>query len=229
MSYESKTSTISIGLGDDFNVDSGVFFIHALSKLSQHEKATQSMKDDWRTVQNWLGCSGRDLNSFDDEKIGKAYRAYLALGVAPSATLQPVFAKFSSQYKRDGLKFESDIPPLEIRNVFNRLLADDKSINSQSARVEQTAKGLPNTTTKGYSLPKLISLKAKSLSQQGRAIVSLVSIWGVWTVIRTVDNYEFLGVELDRWDDDMFFANLILPPLLIWIAYRVIKWVRSSS
>ncbi len=52
--------------------------------LAQDAKATDGICKDWATIRLWLGDCNSELMADHLEKIGKAWRAYLAIGLAPS-------------------------------------------------------------------------------------------------------------------------------------------------
>lgn len=95
--------------------------------------ANQSIKKDWSVIEEWLGCAGRELNQKDIDKIEKAWRAYYAIGVAPSHSLQKQFDDFSAKYKAGGKFFDSDKAPTPVMDVFDRLLATDSQIKAKQS------------------------------------------------------------------------------------------------
>ena len=125
MAYDKKTHTISVGNESDFLMDLGVAYINELKMDSQEDSASSTLVNDWKIIERWLGCSGRELNTKDSEKISKAWRAYIAIGLAPSDKSQPIFSSFSEKYKQQGLSYISDKPPTEVLDVFDRLIATD--------------------------------------------------------------------------------------------------------
>src|SRR3990172_5917437 len=110
MTYDRKTNTIIVDKESDILVDSGITFIDELKMDSQRDNAPSSLVNDWKIIEKWLGCSGRELNDEDNDKIGKAWRAYFVIGLAPSEELQPVFTHFSDQYQKDGHSYSLDKP-----------------------------------------------------------------------------------------------------------------------
>jgi hypothetical protein len=115
-------------------VDLGVYSASVLHQLSTDAATPVSVVNDWKVIERWLGCTGRDLTSIDDERIGKAWKAYIAIGVAPSFELQPTFDTLSDQYKQQGYSFKSDKPPTEVMDVFDRFLASDADIKAKKAK-----------------------------------------------------------------------------------------------
>ena len=129
MVYDNKSNTFTIGQNSDSPQDSGVFFVNMLKTISQQPTASKRQVDDWKTIEHWLDCGGRDLTQQDNEKIGKAWKAYIAMGIAPTVSLQPSFDYFSKEYESDGYSFDADKPPKEIVEVFARLIASNKDID----------------------------------------------------------------------------------------------------
>ena len=131
MAYDHKTHTISVGKESDLFVDSGIASIHELRMDSQHQNAPPLLVHDWKVIEEWLGCFGRVLSNDDNDKIGKAWRAYLAIGLAPSEKSQPIFTDLSNQYRKDGRPNQLDTPPKKVLDVFDRLLASDDEIKKK--------------------------------------------------------------------------------------------------
>lgn len=94
MAFDKDTNIITLDENSDFLVDSGVFFINMLRQTSQEENAPDKLIKDWRVIENWLGCENNEITSKEEEKIGNGWKAYLAIGLAPSFKLQPAFDHF---------------------------------------------------------------------------------------------------------------------------------------
>lgn len=131
MTYHRETNTFTVAPNSDFLVDSGVAFVCELEKDALRETSPSGIVDDWKVVQDWLGCYGRALNGEDEAKITAAWRAYLARGVAPSVALQPIFDDFSNECQRNGLSYVRDNPPTGVMDVFDRLIASDVAIKAK--------------------------------------------------------------------------------------------------
>lgn len=131
MAFDNRTNTITVGPNFDFVADSGVFFINTLKKLAENSNPPTSIANDWKVTESWLQCAGRPLSDQDNDKIAKAWRAYIAIGVAPSEELQPMFTDFSNRYQRDGLVYVQDKPPTKVMDVFDRLLATEAAITTK--------------------------------------------------------------------------------------------------
>ena len=130
MAFDPKNNTISVGEGEDFFADSGQFFLLTLKKLSEDPSLAPDhrLKSDWRVIEEWLGCADRKLNEIDLDKIARAWKAYIAIGLAPSEKLQDSFDLQSQMYKKQGYSFEKDKAPEAVMDVFDRLLATDEEI-----------------------------------------------------------------------------------------------------
>jgi len=131
MAYDRNTHTITVGKESEILVDLGASYIDELRIDSHRDNAPSSLVIDWKIIEEWLDCFGRELNSQDNEKISKAWRAYFAIGRAPSEKLQPLFMYYSNQYKKDGRTYSSDKPPAEVMHVFDHLLATDDEIKKK--------------------------------------------------------------------------------------------------
>lgn len=145
MTFDSARNVIAAGPDSDFIVDSGALFISELKADAGRTNAPMSLKKDWGVIEAWLQCEGRPLTRGDYEKIGNAWRAYIALGVAPSAQLNSVFLDYSIQATRDGVSTAQDRPPSEVMDVFDRLLATDEDIARERKRHCNASQTISNT------------------------------------------------------------------------------------
>ncbi len=99
--------------------------------------ASNEIRHDWAVVADWIDYQSGDLTLAQSQKLAKAWTAYLAIGVAPSAVLQSTFSHFSEQ---SGEEDKKDRGPTNIMDVFDRLLADDEKITAKRAadlKIEQ--------------------------------------------------------------------------------------------
>jgi hypothetical protein len=194
----------------------------------------KDLVEDWKIVESWLGCTGRDLTDDDYQKFGVAWRSYIARGVAPSVALEPVFKEFSKTAKEQGWKSEK-VPP-DLFHVFDRLLATDKMIQEKRARnalqfaslmrtlgADQQKPASPPET--GSRLKKTLS----SLSRRKRATIVLLVAWVTYVIFRTSGNYELVGIRLYQWDSDTLLLNIFLPPLIVVGVVWLYKWVTSAK
>ena len=91
MAFDKDTNTITLDANSEFLVDSGVFFIHMLRKTALAGNAPTGQLEDWQVIEKWLGCKDGNITSVEEEKIRKGWKAYLAIGLAPSFKLQEAF------------------------------------------------------------------------------------------------------------------------------------------
>lgn len=131
---EGNTQVYKIVADDHFMENSGVFFVEMMKSMTKQQGASRRQIHDWGVIEIWLDCQSRELNKRDKEKIGNAWKAYLARGVAPSVELQSAFDYFSKQYMDEGYSCEDNKPPAEIMKVFDRLLASDAATRETKAR-----------------------------------------------------------------------------------------------
>jgi hypothetical protein len=134
MTYDSKTRTITLGSNSnetDTLVDLGSHFVHNLRYFAAQPNVPNRILSDWRTIETWLGCAGRELNQADNAKIGEAFRSYFAKGVPPSVELGTAFQYFSKRVKHRNVAVVP-VPP-QVEAVFNRMLATDGEILARKA------------------------------------------------------------------------------------------------
>jgi len=229
LAFNSKTNTIIVDDNSDFLVDSGLFFIHQMRKMAMEENPPARVLSDWKVIEEWLGCSGNQLSKEHEATISKAWKAYIAIGLAPSFELQEAFDSFSKQYLEAGYSYKEDKAPTEVMNVFDRLLATAEQLSAkrkhdwaeEKKRLEGALKGLK----KKPSMKRRLTL----LSKNTRMFVVAAVTWFVWVIFRTSDNYELFGIDFDRWDDDMFLVNVLLPIGLAFIVFKAFKWITSAT
>lgn len=223
MSFDRKTSTINFrdkpGL-PGLIVDMGAQCVTDLRIDASTPGVPKELVEDWKIVESWLGCTGRELTDDDYQKIGIAWRSYIARGLAPSVALEPVFKEFSKTAKEQGWKSEK-VPP-DLFHVFDRLLARDKEIQEKRAsdafQFASFLRTLGADQLKPASPPEIGSrLKEilSSLSRRKRATIVLLVAWGTYVIFRTLGNYELVGIRLYRWDSDTFLPNILFPPLIV--------------
>jgi hypothetical protein len=120
--------------GDDTDADAGVIAVKMTKVFAELDGASQNAKDNWNIIRNWLEMDiGEELGPDEQHRIKKAYKAYLAMGIAPSVKLDPVFKEASKQYKTAGYDLETNKPPAEILQAFGRMLATEKEIEKKRA------------------------------------------------------------------------------------------------
>lgn len=178
----------------DLFADMGGYYVRILRDLSQDSDAPGSLRKDWATIRDWLGCHDNELTTKHDEKIGRAWLAYLAIGLAPSHKLQPVFDSIHARYKNSNLKL--DRPPVEIMDAFDRLLATDDQISRKRAsdliaEQQKFAKiigKLPGKTKQGW------------WRRQSRSVRSWIFVSAVWAAIALFIITVFDPLDIGGWD-----------------------------
>ena len=138
------------------------------------------MAADWKIVESWLGCTGRELTDDDCQKIGVAWRSYIARGVAPSVALEHVFKELSKKAREQSWKTEK-VPP-DLFRVFDRLLARDKEIQEKRARdalqFASSLRTLGADQQKPASSPEAGSRLKKTLSSLSRRKRATIVFFG---------------------------------------------------
>jgi hypothetical protein len=162
---------------DDMYAEMGALAVETLKKFAEGDGAPQSTKDNWNTIRNWLEIDvGAELGPDEHHRINKAYKAYMAIGKAPSFKLQPVFDAASEQYNEEGYDYRPDQPPAKVLRTFSRMLATDEEIKLKlDFDVEEEEKRLSsvfNNVPKKKQKMKTSFLKRK-----------LLVAWGVLSVI----------------------------------------------
>jgi len=229
MAFDSSSNTITIGPDSDFMVDSGVFFITALQKMSQEKNPPPSLLKDWEIIENWLGCSGRRISKIDEDKIAKAWKAYLAIGLAPSFKLQGAFDLYCEKYKEENYSFKEDKPPTEIMDVFDRQLATDEEITQKRKHDLDVEKKKFEQVFKKYEKKQTLKQRITPKTKTSKSLLIFTIAWLLWVIFRTADDFELLGIYFDSWDEDMFFVNLLLPILSVWFGLKIYKWVANTK
>jgi hypothetical protein len=164
--FSPDTNTIALLKGADLSTflhESGHFFLSTLGDLAGREDVPQQIKDDMQTAIHWMGgkdiadWQGRTLDQQRDmhEKFARGFETYLMEGKAPSAEMQPLFARFRSwllNVYRSITGLNAELTP-EVRGVFDRLLASDDAIK----QAEQQRGYFPLDLSKSGATEKQLS------------------------------------------------------------------------
>jgi hypothetical protein len=174
--------------------NAGVFYVGMLRELAQDAKAPGGTRKDWETLRAWLGNQDNELSAMDTDQISKAWRAYLAIGLAPSHELQPVFDSVRGRFNIAEAK--RDRPPVEIIRVFDRLLASDDQIKAKRAS---------DAKAEGEKLAKIIgrspSTNKKGLwSRQSRSVRGWIFVSVAWAAVALFILTVFDPLDVRRWD-----------------------------
>jgi hypothetical protein len=130
--FGSLTPKGIINLARDANAST---FIHELAhswlnrilRDAEHPAATAALKSDAAVIRKWLGADSGAPARAQHERFARAFERYVQEGVAPSARLASVFAKFKNwlveAYRSiKGLSAPGAISE-DIRSVFDRMLS----------------------------------------------------------------------------------------------------------
>lgn len=237
MSVDRKTNTITFRDEPEFIVDMGARFATVLRDDASAPNAPNAPKgvvDDWKIVESWLSCAGRELTENDYQKIGNAWLSYVARGIGPSLALESMFKEFSRKSREQGWKTEK--VPSNLVRVFDRMLATDKEIIEKQAldahRFASVVRTLgPDQQQPAVSLEVGSRLKKtlNSLSKGQRAAIVLSVAWVAYVIFRTSGDYELVGIRLYRWDSGAFLLNVLLLPLFVVGAVWLYKWITSAK
>lgn len=112
-------------------------WLEELRADAEHPEASDQIKADWATVQNWFARNGHPIGEDGEiptdahELFARGIERYFMEGKAPSPALTGIFEKVKGwlvNIYRTVAGLNSPITP-ELREVFDRLLATDDEIN----------------------------------------------------------------------------------------------------
>jgi len=193
MEATSMERTSSAPLAPDLIADAGGTFVGMLRDLAQDAKATDGIRKDWTTICLWLGDCDSELSADHLERIGKAWRAYLAIGLAPSVELQTVFDSMHERFNTTEAK--RDKPPVEIMDAFDRMLASDAQIKAKRASDTEAERAKFAKAMEGlHRKPKKWQWSRQSRSLRGWIFVSVA-----WAVIALFIIAVFNPLEVWNW------------------------------
>lgn len=78
--------------------------------------------------------------------------------------------------------------------------------------------GTVNDESEKRALPKSLKL-----------FVIFSAFWVIWVIVRTYYDFELIGIEFYRWDDDFLLINLITPPILYLLFWYFWNWLHTDS
>jgi len=216
------SSKISIDPNSDFTVESGIFFICKIKEIAESADANEDIIRDWGIIRNWLNFTGGDLSKEDLNKIGIAWKAYLSSGTTPASKLQPIFEYYHSEALKNNYKFHKDIPPKEVIDVFDRMLGIDAKTSKE---IKSRNHVFPNIPNKQSFIKRLLNKQKKTK----RLFIAMSFLWTLWASFRTLFDHELAGFYLEKWDDDIYFANLIIPIFTLSICLWLYEWIMKGE
>lgn len=232
MAYDPSTRTITVGKDEDFLLDSAEYFYDMFCKFKDLPTASDQMKDDFTNLQKWLDESSRQSGSDYKPHLRKAWQAYLAVGVAPSFELQPLFDSKKNNELAKGK------PPVKIMDIFDRMLATDKDIaikrqadiEHDKRLIESALKNFPKANNQkepesiGVRLQKIVQLlsvryKTKFSTRVARELL----VHGIIGAFLSFIGFGFAINNNGRMEFSVFFGEGgVIAALLIWLGIALI-------
>ncbi len=135
--------------------ESGHAFVHIMEELSKRDDAPARITENYQAMLDWVGATNAseldiringEAAREKQERLARAFEAYLREGKAPSAKLQSAFSQFREWLK----KIYQNLTQLdvtmddEIRTVFDKMLATDAEIDDMIAVNEFTMEDSPS-------------------------------------------------------------------------------------
>lgn len=210
-----------------FIAQSGVYFIRVLLDMARRPEASASIRADAKIIMEWIGYSSGDLTLDQCEKISRGWKAYIAIGLAPSEKLQSAFTQFRATLP---IVTTQDRPTEQVMDAFDRMLATDNEIKVKRAAdakaVEERFRALSQT------LAARETPDASWWRQQTplvRRWVFVAVVWAAFTFIYALffDPFE-VGGWLSMGGDEMNkLALIMLAPVAGGaVSYSYQRWVR---
>lgn len=88
---------------------------------------------------------------------------------------------------------------------------------------------LKNNSDIGFSWKDKIGKSFAALTRDRKAFISFVILWALFVNFKTFAEFELFGIHLDRWDIDFYILNLALPPLILFVIYKLYFWVQAGG
>lgn len=201
----------------DLHTASGIAFVRILRELALKPHAQPRIREDWKAIEDWLACAGRELHAADEDRIARAWRAFLSLGRAPSIELEDEFAMYKKLYRAPGIVRAADFPPKPVLKAFVRMIATDDEMIAKGVRdrVRTTKPGASATTLAASSTtPASVDWWSKQ-SQTVRAWIFSSAVWSL-LVLATVFIFEPFGER--RWMGGNEYSRTFAIVSIPWIA-----------
>jgi hypothetical protein len=222
MTYDPKSKTIHVGPETDFMADSGVFFIDTLRSLAM-QGGPSSIMVDWLIIEKWLECSGRELTEDDRHDIAKAWRAFLAMGIAPTPDLQDSIKFIARDYQKSGRDYRVDLPPQEVIGVFARLLGASDVVPTPSSH---PPKRTSPTQSEGKS-PPISPKNSATSSTSSRSKRRWIFVCGSWLVLSF--GYIQIFAPFGRSFGDRYMQDGQLAQSLALMSVPIVAWILAET
>lgn len=66
-------------------------------------------------------------------------------------------------------------------------------------------------------------------SRSTKALLVGAVCWTAFVILRTSGDYEVLGLQLDYWQQDQFFINWLVVPIVFGVLLYAIKWALRAK
>ncbi|MBT3558532.1 MAG: hypothetical protein HN491_12280, partial [Rhodospirillales bacterium] len=146
------------------------------------------------------------------ERIGKAWKSYLAMGNAPSAAWVARFHTFARDCKLAGYDFKRDKPPAAVIAVFDRMLG------GTDASIRESKPTATRTTNKRRGVREYLP---NQLSIYVKKTVVIAVFWvlgaGIWVWL-------FGDHFFDEYEEERMLQFVFFPPVAIVIAAMLWRW-----
>ena len=128
-----------------FMHEMGHVFFDDIKTLAEMENAPEQLVLDWNKLKEWTGWNDNEtINTDAHEKFARGFEAYLREGEAPTKFLERTFRRFSKWLSAiyRAVSRLGGLPPKEIREVMDRMLATQEDIESyaEQQQLEQFEK-----------------------------------------------------------------------------------------
>jgi len=210
----------------------GVMMVEMARRLALSDGASETANENWNTIKTWLELERSELGASERDRIGKAWKSYLAIGEAPSHKLQPAFDQFAEDCKADGYDFRPDKPPAVVIQAFARIMATKDEIYKKRVHdvMQERKKRSPSETKLAESEPKTEpKQRRKSSSVFFRFFIVFTVVWSIWAFFRSDGEFMAFGIYFEKWHQEYgpigFFTDFLLPPILLLFGRIAFKWV----
>ena len=209
-----------------------VMQIQVMQRVAMSEGASQRLKENWSTIDKWLGLDGSEMGQTDLARVAKAMKAYFAIGIAPSNKLQPVFDELSREYKSEGYDFKPDTPPVSVLNSFDGILATDEEIKVKRADEDNegspiSANAMDKVNVQNEKLEGATEIGVKRDLKFGKVLKIFIAGTVTW-VAATKTYYAIIYGEFGQFFVEQrngYFDFLsFFPPLVAILGFILFRW-----
>lgn len=142
--FESIISLFQSRDQSTFAHESAHYLFNVMADIAGRADSSQRIKDDFKGLLDFVGVANTsELTEQHQEKIARAWEAYLMEGKAPTKTLRRAFANFktwltaiykSIQGLENAAGFEINLTP-EVRSIFDRMLMSEEQVQLANLRM----------------------------------------------------------------------------------------------